>query len=441
VYFQYIIMLEFQTFILELIVIFIFLAINALFVAIEYALIKIRISEIESLILKGKNKAKLVKNLKENIDKYISASQLGITLINLLLGWFGESIFSDYIKHILSYFHINSPLLNTFSIIIGILFITYLTVTFGEIAPKTIAIRYSTKIALNLSLPLKIFYNIFKPFIFLLNKSANIILKILGIESVPVNEIVNSEEEMKLIIEEGRKSGVIDSTEHQLIEKIFDFNDKTARDIMVARNNIVAINIEESRDKIVQTVIEEGYSRIPVYRESMDNIIGIIYTKDLISAAEHREIIVLQDILRPVYFLPETKHIGELLKDFQKKRIHMGIVVNEHGGVEGLVTLEDIIEEIVGEIEDEYDIETRNVEKEKLGIYLVNPIISIEEFNKKFNIDIPIDNDEYLTLSGFLQKVTGHVPEIYERIDFKGLVFTVMKKIGNKLLQVKIQRM
>jgi CBS domain containing-hemolysin-like protein len=434
-------MLEFQTFILELIVIFIFLAINALFVAIEYALIKIRISEIESLILKGKNKAKLVKNLKENIDKYISASQLGITLINLLLGWFGESIFSDYIKHILSYFHINSPLLNTLSIIIGILFITYLTVTFGEIAPKTIAIRYSTKIALNLSLPLKIFYNIFKPFIFLLNKSANIILKILGIESVPVNEIVNSEEEMKLIIEEGRKSGVIDSTEHQLIEKIFDFNDKTARDIMVARNNIVAINIEESRDKIVQTVIEEGYSRIPVYRESMDNIIGIIYTKDLISAAEHREIIVLQDILRPVYFLPETKHIGELLKDFQKKRIHMGIVVNEHGGVEGLVTLEDIIEEIVGEIEDEYDIETRNVEKEKLGIYLVNPIISIEEFNKKFNIDIPIDNDEYLTLSGFLQKVTGHVPEIYERIDFKGLVFTVMKKIGNKLLQVKIQRM
>ncbi|HEY5122744.1 MAG TPA: CBS domain-containing protein, partial [Ignavibacteria bacterium] len=231
------------------------------------------------------------------------------------------------------------------------------------------------------------------------------------------------------------------STEHQLIEKIFDFNDKTANDIMIPRNNIVALDIDESRDKIVQTVIEEGYSRIPVYRETIDNIIGIIYSKDLISASEHRDIIVLQDILRPAYFIPETKHIGELLKDFQKKRLHMGLVVNEHGGVEGLITLEDIIEEIVGEIEDEYDVDVRNIEKDKLGIYLVNPIISIEEFNKKFNVDIPVDNDEYQTLSGFLQKVTGHIPEIYERVDYKGTVFTIMKKMGNKLLQVKIQKM
>ena len=180
---------------------------------------------------------------------------------------------------------------------------------------------------------------------------------------------------------------------------------------------------------------------IPVYRETIDNIIGIIYSKDLISASEHRDIIVLQDILRPAYFIPETKHIGELLKDFQKKRLHMGLVVNEHGGVEGLITLEDIIEEIVGEIEDEYDVDVRNIEKDKLGIYLVNPIISIEEFNKKFNVDIPVDNDEYQTLSGFLQKVTGHIPEIYERVDYKGTIFTIMKKMGNKLLQVKIQKM
>jgi CBS domain containing-hemolysin-like protein len=338
-------------------------------------------------------------------------------------------------------FNINYPLLNTFAVVFGILFITFATVTIGEIAPKTIAIRYPTKIALYLSLPLKIFYNIFKPFIWLLNISANLILRIFGIATVPNTELVHSEEEIKLLIEEGRKSGIIDSTEHQLIEKIFDFNDKTANDIMIPRNNIVALDIDESRDKIVQTVIEEGYSRIPVYRETIDNIIGIIYSKDLISASEHRDIIVLQDILRPAYFIPETKHIGELLKDFQKKRLHMGLVVNEHGGVEGLITLEDIIEEIVGEIEDEYDVDVRNIEKDKLGIYLVNPIISIEEFNKKFNVDIPVDNDEYQTLSGFLQKVTGHIPEIYERVDYKGTVFTIMKKMGNKLLQVKIQKM
>ena len=433
--------MEIQNFILEIIVIFIFIFLNALFVAVEYALVRIRVSEIETLIQKGNKKAKVVKTLKDNIDKYISASQLGITLINLLLGWLGESIFSDYIRKILLAFNINSSLLSTIAFFIGIMIITYFTVTIGEIAPKTIAIRHPAKIALYLSIPLKIFYNIFKPFINLLHKSAGLILKILGVQSVPGNEIIHSEEEMKFIIEEGRKSGVIDSTEHQLIEKIFDFNDKIAKDIMVPRNNIVAINIDDGRDKIILKVIDEGYSRIPVFRETIDNIIGVIYTKDLISAAEHREIIVLQDILRPAYFVPETRHIGDLLKDFQKKRLHIGIVVNEHGGVEGLITLEDIIEEIVGEIEDEYDIETRNIEKDKLGIYLVNPVISIDDFNIKFNSDIPIDIDEYQTLSGFLQKVTGHIPEIYERIDYKGLVFTILKKIGNKLLQVKIQRM
>ena len=434
-------MVTVQSFILELIVIFIFIILNALFVAMEFALVRIRMTEIETLITKGNNKAKIVKHLKENIDKYISASQLGITVINLLLGWIGESIFTGLFSKIFSKFNINYPLLNTFAVVFGILFITFATVTIGEIAPKTIAIRYPTKIALYLSLPLKIFYNIFKPFIWLLNISANLILRIFGIATIPNTELAHSEEEIKLLIEEGRKSGIIDSTEHQLIEKIFDFNDKTANDIMIPRNNIVALDIDESRDKIVQTVIEEGYSRIPVYRETIDNIIGIIYSKDLISASEHRDIIVLQDILRPAYFIPETKHIGELLKDFQKKRLHMGLVVNEHGGVEGLITLEDIIEEIVGEIEDEYDVDVRNIEKDKLGIYLVNPIISIEEFNKKFNVDIPVDNDEYQTLSGFLQKVTGHIPEIYERVDYKGTVFTIMKKMGNKLLQVKIQKM
>ena len=210
---------------------------------------------------------------------------------------------------------------------------------------------------------------------------------------------------------------------------------------MVPRNNMIAIDIDDNREKIIQMIIDEGYSRIPVYKETIDNIIGILYSKDLISAAEHRELILLQDILRPVHFIPETKHIGELLKELQKKHIHLGIVINEHGGVEGLITLEDIIEEIVGEIEDEYDIESPAIQKDKKGIYLINPIIPVADFNKLLNTDIPEDKDEYHTLSGFLQTVTGHIPEIFERIDYKGLLFTITKKAGNKLLQVKIQRM
>lgn len=435
-------MLELQSTLFEIIIIFAFIFFNSLFVAVEYAIIRVRNSELDPLVQKGNLKAKSTKDVKDHIDRYISASQLGITFVNLLLGWFGEKVFSEKIFYpFLEIFGINIPYAKTFSLILGILFLTYFAVTIGEIAPKTVAIRYSLNISLWFSIPLKIFYQVFKPFIWLLNISANAIVRIIGMEPVTKDEIFHTEDEIRFLIKEGRKSGVIDSTEHQLIEKIFDFNDKTAADIMIPRNKMVAIDIDDNREKIIQTIIEEGYSRIPVYKESPDNIIGIIYSKDLISAAEHRSLIVLQDILRPANFIPETKHIGEILKEFQKKHVHIGVVINEHGGVEGLVTLEDIIEEIVGEIEDEYDVEPKVIGKDKLGIFIVNPEISIEEFNTKFKTDIPKDTDSYQTLSGFLQTVTGHIPDIYERIDYKSLIFTVRKKSGNKLLEVKIQRM
>lgn len=416
--------------------------INALFVALEYAIIKVRKSEIETdYDAKGTLRKKHLRNVKDNLDKYISAAQVGITLVNVLLGWIGEDSFGKIFGSIFKFAGLGNIIPESIFSILGILLITFVTVAFGELAPKMIAIQYPLQISMWLSFPLKIIYTIFKPMIIVLNFSANGFIKLIGLKPITKEEIHHSEQEIRYLISEGRKTGVIDSTEHQLIEKIFDFNDKLARDIMVSRNNIVAINIDENRDVIIQRVIDEGYSRVPVYKDTIDNIIGIMYSKDLISAAEFRELIVLTDILRPVYFVPETKQIGEILKEFQKKRIHLGIVVNEHGNVEGLITLEDIIEEIVGEIEDEYDIETRNVQKDKLGIFLVNPLISIEEFNQNFNSDIPIDNDDYHTLSGFLQQVTGHIPEIYERIDYKDLVFTIMKKSGNRLLQVKVQRM
>lgn len=432
---------SFQSGFFDIVLIALLILVNALFVAAEFALVRVRSTELDAIINKGNKQAKLSKKIIEDINSYISATQLGITIVNLALGWLGEDVFTRMLHPVFIFFGIHDPLSHTLAIILGLLIITFFTVTIGEIAPKTIAIKYPLKITLWFSLPLQIFYNIFRPFIWLLNKGADLTLKLLGIKPVSKDEMAHSEEEIRQIIKEGRSTGVIDSTEHQLIEKIFDFNDKTIDEIMVPRNNMFAIDINESRDKIIHKVIEEGYSRIPVYNESVDNIIGIIYSKDIISAAEHKDVIVLQDILRPANFVPETKHIGELLKEMQRKRIHLVIVVNEHGGVEGLATLEDIIEEIVGEIEDEYDVENKTIEVGKKGVYLVNPNISIEEFNNKFKADIPVDDDEYQTLSGFLQQVTGHIPEIYERIDYQGISMTVTKKAGNKLLQIKIQKL
>ncbi|MBS1514338.1 MAG: HlyC/CorC family transporter [Bacteroidetes bacterium] len=432
---------SFQAGFFDIFLIVLLIIVNALFVAAEFALVRVRSTELDAIIHKGNKQARLSKKIIEDINSYISATQLGITIVNLTLGWIGEDVFTKLLYPVFLFFGIHDPLSHTLAVFLGLLIITFFAVTIGEIAPKTIAIKFPLKITLWFSLPLQIFYRIFKPFIWLLNKSADLSLGIFGIKAASKDEMAHSEEEIRQIIKEGRSTGVIDSTEHQLIEKIFDFNDKTVDEIMVPRNSMFAIDINESRDKIIHKVIEEGFSRIPVYNDTIDNIIGIIYSKDIISAAEHKDIIVLQDILRPAYFVPETKHIGELLKEMQRKHIHLVIVVNEHGGIEGLATLEDIIEEIVGEIEDEYDIENKAIQVGKKGVYLVNPNINIEEFNKKFNADIPENEDEYQTLSGFLQSVTGHIPEIYERIDYKGLSMTVTKKAGNKLLQIKIQKL
>ncbi len=432
---------NFSSWLLELVFLFFLILLNGVFVIFEYALIKVRESEIEPLIQKGNAKAKLLKELKSNTDKYISATQLGITLVNILLGWLGEPFFAGMFSPVLRFFGVQGGFYNTLSVIIGVVILSYFTIVIGELTPKVIAIRYPLKISAAMAYPINLFYKTFRHFIVLLDKSAHLLLKLFGIKPDELSTTINSEEEIRYIIEEGSKTGVIDSTEQALIEKIFEFNDKTAGDVMIPRNNIIALNINDKREKIVNTVIEEGYSRIPVYNENIDNIIGILYSKDLISAAEHRELILLQDLIRPANFIPENKHIGEILKDFQKNHIHVGIVVNEHGGVEGLITLEDIIEEIVGEIEDEYDLETStNIQKDKKGIYLVNPSLSIDDFNTRFKTDIPENHDEYQTLSGFLQSVTGHIPEIFERIDYKGIIFIVTQKVGNKLMQVKIQK-
>lgn len=423
----------------DLFFLFFFVFLNAFFVAAEFAIVKVRKTQLE--LLSSTKKATIALKLINHLDEYLSATQLGITVASLGLGWIGKPVTSRILEPVFALLEITNPqTMDSISIVVGFILITFLHIVLGELGPKSLAIRHPRSTTLFVAIPLNIFYVILKPAIIFLNGTANLILRMFGLRPISESERSHSEEELRLLITEGQKTGAIDSTEHQLIERIFEFNDKTANEIMVPRNDMTAVEVDDSKEKIIQVVLEQGFSRIPVYKDDVDNIVGIIYSKDLLTASEHKEMITIMDILRPAHFIPETKHIGEVLKDFQKKRIHLAIVVNEHGGVEGLVTLEDIIEEIVGEIEDEYDIETEKVTIDKKGIFLVNPDIEIDVFNQRFNTDIPVDTEEYNTLSGFLQTVTGHVPEIFERIDYKGFIFTVMKKTGNKLLQVKIQR-
>lgn len=429
-----------ESILFEIIVVIFLILANAFFVAAEFAIVKVRSSQLKPLAEKNNPGAKTAMRLISNMDAYLSASQVGITMTSLGLGWIGEPVTAKLLEPIFLWTGLHNPqTIHTISFIVGFIFLTFLHITLGEQAPKMLAIKNPKTTALIISIPLNIFFIVFRPVVWLLNKAANLVLKTLGLHNVGEAERINSEEELRQLISEGRKSGAIDQTEHALIEKIFEFNDKQAKEIMVPRNHMIAIDVDDPRDKIFQIVTEEGYSRVPVYKETIDNIVGVIYTKDLISAAEHRELITLQDIIRPAYFVIDTKQIGHLLKDMQRKKVHMAIVVDEYGGVEGLITMEDILEEIVGEIQDEYDTESQEVVPEKSGVYLISPMISIEEFNNKFKVIIPEDTD-YQTISGFLQKVTGHIPGIYERIDYKGLSFIVTQKSGNRILQIRVQK-
>jgi CBS domain containing-hemolysin-like protein len=432
--------MEIESILFEIFAVILIVLANAFFVAAEFAIVKVRSTQLQPLAEKNNRRAKVAIKLITHPDEFLSATQVGITMTSLGLGWIGEPVTAKILEPVFGILGITSvSTVHTLSITIGFIFLTFIHITIGEQVPKFMAIKNSKKAALFVSIPLNLFFFIFKPVIWLLNTTSNLILRSIGIKSIAETEKFHTEEELRMLIAEGKQSGAIDPTEHQLIEKIFEFNDKIAREVMVPRNYMVAINISDSREKIFQTVIEEGFSRVPIYKDTIDNIIGIIYTKDLISAAEHRELIALEDIIRPATFVSATKQIGDLLKELQKNKVHIAIVIDEYGGVEGLVTMEDILEEIVGEIQDEYDVEPQEVVSERSGVYLVNPIIQIEDFNKRFNSKIPEDPD-YQTLSGFLQKVTGHIPEVYERIDYKGISFTITKKSGNSILQVRVQK-
>jgi CBS domain containing-hemolysin-like protein len=413
---------------------------NGFFVAAEFAIVKVRRSQLEEKIRQGNRDAVLAKHIVDHLSVYLSATQLGITFASLGLGWLGEPLIAKMFADTFHALGITSErAVSTISVIIGFGILTFLQIIFGELAPKFLAIRNPEGTSYLVSLPLQLFFKVFRPVIWTLNATSNFLLKKLGIPITGPGDLVHSAEELEIIVNEGAKSGVLNKTEQELISSIFDFTETLAREIMIPRTEMVAVNIDTSREALVHKVSEEGYSRMPVYKESLDNIIGIIYTKDLITLLEYRDLIVLQDIVRPAYFVPESVMISKLMRDLQERKLHMAIVIDEFGGTQGLITMEDILEEIVGEIHDEYDEIVKEVEHAADGSALVDARIDIKDFNEKFAAAIPED-PEYETLNGFLSKITGKIPEIKEEIDYENLHFTILKKSQRRIRQVRVKK-
>ncbi len=384
---------------------------NGFFVAAEFAIVKVRSSQIELRAQTGNTMAKMAQNMLTHLDAYLSATQLGITLASLGLGWIGESVVSKIVINIMHFFGFtgNAELAHTIALPISFAIITVLHIVFGELAPKSLAIQRSESTALAVAYPLRFFYILFKPFIWLLNGLANMVLRSLGIQAVHGAE-VHSAEELRLLFEQSAEGGVLQDSHHELIENVFQFNERMVKQILVPRTKMVAIDVSISEDELMDIIFNEGYSRLPVYNNNIDNIVGILYVKDILSIIRQGKAIDIESLMRPAYFVPETKKINRLLKQFQRRHLHMAIATDEFGGVSGIVTIEDIIEELVGEIQDEYDEEAPIVERLSDYEFKVNGSASIGDANDFLPYRLP-EGEDYETVGGLMNVIYGQIPE------------------------------
>jgi len=411
---------------------------NGFFVAAEFAIVKVRASQLVIKATAGDFTSKMALSIVKNLDAYLSATQLGITLASLGLGWIGESVVSSLIIQVMQFLgiQVNPEMAHTIALPAAFVLITVLHIVFGELAPKSIALLRPETTAIAVTYPLKAFYYMFRPFIWFLNSFANLIIRIMGFHS-DENAEIHTSEELQYLIEQGKETGAIQPAEHELIKNVFNFNFITARQIMVPRTSITAIDIDLKDEQIIELVILEGYSRMPVYKDSIDNIIGIAYIKDLLKMIGKQEVFDLNRAIRPPYFVPHTKKINELLKELQDKHLHMAIVTDEFGGVAGIVTIEDILEELVGEIQDEHDEEAPIVEKLSEKEFVVNALSSIEDVNEFLPVPLPKSN-AYDTVAGLANTIFDKIPDLYEKAIIENYEVSILKKSRQSVLVVKL---
>ncbi|WP_257669840.1 hemolysin family protein [Parapedobacter tibetensis] len=414
---------------------------NGFFVAAEFAIVKVRASQIEIKIKTGSQVAQVAKHITSHLDGYLAATQLGITLCSLGLGWVGEAVMTQIVGNIFGWFNVEltGVVAKNLGHVLAFSIITVLHIVFGELAPKSIAIQRPVATTMSIALPLRFFYILFRPIIWVLNGFANLLLKLMGFQ-VNVGEAHHSSEELQYLLDQGRESGALDTVEHELIKNVFDFNERIVKNIMVPRTKISAAEMNCPVDDFIENINKEGYSRIPIYDDNIDQIIGIVHAKDILPIIAKGKELVLKNIIRKPYFIPETKKINDLMAEFQQKRMQIAIVLDEFGGTAGMVTLEDIVEELVGEIQDEYDEETPVVEKISEMEYMVDASASVHDVNEFLPKELPESND-YDTISGLVSDLFDKIPDVGEHKEFHGYNFIIMKKTQQNIEFVKLELM
>jgi CBS domain containing-hemolysin-like protein len=423
--------------ILQLALVLFLVLLNGFFVASEFAMVRVRSTRIAQLTEEGNFRAKLAQRVLLNLDAYLSATQLGITLASLGLGWVGESVIAELLKPVLDNFHLSNSVLHIISSIIAFIAITFLHIVLGEMAPKSLAIRKAEGTTLLVARPMQIFFVVFQPAIWLLNHSANLILKLLGVPLEKDHQQAHTEEEIRMLVEQSHKSGMIDQTELSLFDNIFEFTDRVGREVMVPRVNMVCIYVEDELASNIEIIKESQFTRFPLCGKDKDDIIGIIHIRDVYERIIESEDVQLSQIVRPAILVPETMEIKDILATLQKNKTEMAIVVDEYGGTSGLVTLEDIIEEIVGEIQDEFDDE-RPFFQQKGVETSIDARLLIEEVNDYFHTDIEDDDND--TIGGWVFSRLQEVPKVGKFVEYDGLTFTVQEMDHNSVTRLLVVR-
>jgi len=429
---------------IKLAVVIVLVLANAFFVASEFALVSVRRSRIAALIADGNKRARTVMRIVDNLSSYIPAFQLGVTLASLALGWIGEDTVAHLLQPVFERAFPGSPTnvaAHTVAIVLAFALITYLHIVLGETVPKTLALERAERLALTLAGPIHLFYRTFKAPIWLLDRSGNMVIRWLGMHSTAEHTAAYTEEELRQLVGLSHKSGHLIEDERQLIYNVFDFTEATVESVMVPRTEIEALDGELSPVEMLDVFEETGYSRMPIYRDSLDNIIGIVLYKDLSRLVRREGTANLEDFVRDPTFIPTNVRLNEALRMLRRSSEHMALVVDEHGGVEGLVTLEDLLEEIVGDIRDEHDeAAARQIVEQPDGSHNVRGNLSIRDANKRLGLNLP-ESDSYHTVAGFMMARAGRLLKRGESVEYNDLKLTVQSTARNRIVETKIERL
>lgn len=433
---------SFSVILIKLLAVLFCVLVNGYFVGAEFALVAVRRPRLEARAAAGNRKAAAALRLLNDPTLFINASQLGITIASLALGWLGEPAFVALLQPITSRIAPSGTaayVAHILAIIVAFSVISFLHMVLGELMPKMIALERAEGLALFTARPLELFAKIFRGPLWIFNKSGAVLARLLGLKSSLQHTAVYSEDELRSLVDISRESGHLRAEERRLIHRVFEFSDTLVREAMVPRPAIAALSVSCTLDDIIKAFQENRYSRLPVYRDSIDNMIGFIHSKDLMPFLGRPQDFKLESVLQPSMYVVDTARLEDVLRQMQKAKTHFGFVVDEHGGIEGIITLEDLLEEIVGDISDEHDEEVNEqITPIDENSYLLDGALAVRDLNRRLKTELP-ESEAYTTIGGFLMSVAGHLLQPGEIIEHDGLKFQVEKVERRRLLQVRLQ--